>query len=217
MLQALFFDLDGTLTDSQAGIVNSIKYSLNKLNLPQLDAATLKLFIGPPLLASYQKYCGLSANDAQQALTTYREYYTQQGIFENKVYSGIPAALGQLQQHYRLYITTSKPEQYAQQISDHFQLSQYFTAIYGASMDETRAAKSEIIAYAQDRTGFNQPQRLVMVGDRENDINGAHDHGLQSIAVTYGFGSPAELTAAAPSAFAATPMSLPQIVTQLDH
>ncbi|ATO56261.1 haloacid dehalogenase [Loigolactobacillus coryniformis subsp. coryniformis] len=217
MLQALFFDLDGTLTDSQLGIVNSIKYSLNKLQLPELDDATLKLFIGPPLLASYQKYCGLSAVDAQQALLAYREYYTDKGILENKVYAGIPSALAQLQQNYQLYITTSKPELYAQQISDHFALSQYFTAIYGASMDETRAGKSEIIAYAQTETGLVHGQNLVMVGDRENDINGAHDHGLQSIAVTYGFGSQDELSAAVPSAFATAPTELPSIVKQLER
>ncbi|MFC6169554.1 HAD-IA family hydrolase [Loigolactobacillus jiayinensis] len=217
MLQALFFDLDGTLTDSQTGIVNSIKYSLNKLQLPELDAATLRLFIGPPLLASYQKYAGLSAADAQLALTAYREYYAERGIFENAVYPGIPEALSELQQHYHLYITTSKPELYAQQISEHFDLGQYFTAIYGASMDETRAGKSEIIAYAQHETGLNQAHRLVMVGDRENDINGAHDHGLQSIAVTYGFGSQAELNAAAPSAYAVAPIELPLIVKTLDH
>ncbi|ATO44534.1 HAD-IA family hydrolase [Loigolactobacillus coryniformis] len=217
MLKALFFDLDGTLTDSQQGIVNSIKYSLHKLQLPELDAATLKLFIGPPLLASYQKYSGLSAADAQLALTAYREYYTDKGIFENKVYPGIPAALTQLQQNYRLYITTSKPELYAQQISDHFALSSYFTGIYGASMDESRAGKSEIIAYAQSETGLTQGQNLVMVGDRENDINGAHDHGLNSIAVTYGFGAQSELSAAAPSAFAALPTDLPQVVAQLDR
>ncbi|MFD0898694.1 HAD-IA family hydrolase [Loigolactobacillus binensis] len=217
MLQALFFDLDGTLTDSQVGIVNSIKHSLQQLQLPALDEATLKLFIGPPLLASYQKYCGLSAVAAQQALLAYRDYYTQRGIFENQVYAGIPAALAQLQQNYRLFITTSKPEKYAQQISDHFALSQYFTAIYGASMDETRAGKSEIIAYAQANTGLTRGEQLLMVGDRENDINGAHDHGLHSIAVTYGFGSQAELAAAAPNAFVVAPQALPQVVAQLDH
>lgn len=215
MLHALFFDLDGTLTDSKVGITNSIKYSLQQLQLPPLDAATLQLFIGPPLLASYQKYCNVSATTAQKALVAYREYYTQKGIYENKVYAGIPAALATLSRHYQLYITTSKPEKFAHQISDYFNLSPYFTGIFGATMDEKRSKKSEIITYTQAQAGLHQPEQLVMVGDRENDINGAHQRQLHSIAVTYGFGSIPELKAAAPDSFVARPADLPQAVAQL--
>ncbi|ANK62252.1 HAD-IA family hydrolase [Loigolactobacillus backii] len=208
-IKTVLFDLDGTLTDSKPGIINSLNYSIKKLGLPQKSAATLQLFIGPPLLASYEKYFGLTALQAEDALKAYREYYVEQGIFENSVYQGVPAMLAALQQTgYQIFMTTSKPEKYAEQICEHFGLATYFNGIYGASMDEKRAAKSEIIAYALNAEKLTQPAKIAMVGDRENDINGAHDHHLQSVAVTYGFGSITELSAAKPTKFIDQPEKL---------
>lgn len=212
-LKTLFFDLDGTITDSQAGIINSIRYSEKKLKLPAHPAKQLQLFIGPPLLESYEKFFGLTPDQAQVALKAYREYYAQQGIFENQVYAKIPETLAQLKQAgLQIMLVTSKPENYAQQIITHFQLTPYFDHIYGASFDEKRAAKTEIIAYALASEQLTEPTTIAMVGDRENDINGAHDHQLNSIAVRYGFGSDAELQAAKPSIIIDHPAELVKAV-----
>lgn len=212
-LKTLFFDLDGTITDSQAGIINSIRYSEQKLQLPAHSAEQLQLFIGPPLLESYEKYFGLTPAQAQTALLAYREYYAKQGIFENQVYAQIPETLAQLKQAgLQIMLVTSKPENYAEQIITHFNLASYFDHIYGASFDEKRAAKTEIIAYALASEQLTTPGTIAMVGDRENDINGAHDHQLHSIAVRYGFGSDAELQAAHPSITIDQPAELLQAV-----
>ena len=147
--KTILFDLDGTLTDSAPGILNSVRYGCRKLGLPVPDDATLRRFLGPPLIDSFRNPCGLSAADADRAVAAFREYFPTKGIFENEVYPGIPAMLADL--HARgcqLVLATSKPEEYARRIMAHFDLEPYFTAICGATLDETRTDKAEVIAYA---------------------------------------------------------------------
>ena len=141
--KTILLDLDGTLTDSAPGILNSVRYGCRKLGLPVPDDATLRRFLGPPLIDSFRNLCGLSAADADRAVAAFREYFPTKGIFENEVYPGIPAMLADL--HARgcqLVLATSKPEEYARRIMAHFDLEPYFTAICGATLDETRTDKA---------------------------------------------------------------------------
>lgn len=193
----ILFDLDGTITDSEEGILNSIIFSLSKLKIPIPNRENLRVFIGPPLKESFQKMFDLSELEAQQAVNYYREYYETTGMFENEIYQGIVEVLRTLQKSdCQLYIATSKPEIYAEKILTHFQLASFFQGIYGASLDGTRSQKAAVICYGLDKAKITTNDKTIMIGDRSHDINGAKENGLESIGVLYGFGNYEELKTA---------------------
>lgn len=190
------FDLDGTLTDPGLGIKNSIRSALNKKGLPPLPEETLNRFIGPPLLDSFEKYCGATHEEAQLLQQYYREYFKEQGMFENSVYPGIPEMLAKLQeQGAKLYVATSKPEQFAKQIIEHFGLARYFTFVGGSTMDATRTKKEDVIDYVLKENSLD-PANCLMVGDRCYDVEGARACGLDVAAVLFGYGDLEELKTA---------------------
>ena len=197
MYDYLLFDLDGTLTDPGEGITNSVVYALKKWGIEVADKRELYVFIGPPLSASFKQYFGFSDADALKCVDYYREYFRDRGIFENKVYDGIPALLEALKQNgKKLILATSKPEKFAKQILDHFDLSKYFDFVAGASMDESRNKKADVIRYALDSLHITDTSRVLMIGDREQDVTGAKICGLDSLGVLYGYGDLAEHTSA---------------------
>ena len=203
--KTILFDLDGTLTDSAPGILNSVRYGCRKMGLEVPDEATLRRFLGPPLVDSFRNLVGLSDADADRAVAAFREYFPTKGIFENEVYPGIPAMLADLHgKGCKLILATSKPEEYARRIMAHFDLEQYFTAICGATLDETRTDKAEVIAYALETADITDKIGVVMVGDREHDVIGAKKNNLPCIGALYGYGSREELTAAGAVAIADT-------------
>lgn len=192
--QYYLFDLDGTLTDSGEGIMNSIRHALDKFGITEYDEAVLRKFIGPPLAECFQKYFDLSPEEARTGIDYYREYYTAGGMFENAVYDGVKELLEGLKaQGKTLLVATSKPELFAKQILEHFELAQYFDCIAGASMDETRVRKDEVIAYALQQYQGVELEDAVMIGDRSHDIMGGKANGMDTIGVLYGFGSREEL------------------------
>lgn len=193
MLKYVLFDLDGTLTDPALGITNSIIYALEKMGREVPMRESLYSFIGPPLVQSFQSL-GMTEDEAQTALRTYREYFGVRGLFENKVYDGIPEALEKLKNDgFKLILATSKPELYAKQILEHFELDKYFTGICGASMDEKRVKKEDVISYALETNHVPSADECIMVGDRLHDIEGARKNGIPSIGVLWGYGSESEL------------------------
>jgi phosphoglycolate phosphatase len=195
--QYLFFDLDGTLTDPGEGITNSVAYALDKFGITVTDRASLYPFIGPPLVDSFMKFYGFSHEDAERAVVCYREYFRDRGIFENRLYEGIPEALKALKDAGKtLVIATSKPEPFAKRIVEHFGLSPYFTLVAGASFDETRSEKWDVIEYAMDSLKLTDRSEIVMIGDRKHDIIGAKKTGLDSVGVLWGYGDREELTSA---------------------
>ncbi len=192
----IFFDLDGTLTDSKDGIINSIKYALDCLGEPLPDEKTLQKFLGPPLVDSFQKFCGLSRERAELALVKYRERFSDIGIFENKAYGGIYDLLQTLVNGGRVpVLATSKPRVYAERIMTKFRLRPFFRLLCGSELDGTRNAKSEVIEYAIEKSGCPR-EKIIMVGDRENDILGAKKCGIASCGVRYGYALEGELEAA---------------------
>lgn len=195
--QYVLFDLDGTLTDSQDGILNSIEYALHHFGIPVEDRAILRPWLGPPLVDSLMKYHGFNREQALEGVKKFREYFDIKGIFENRVYDGIEALLARLQaEGYILMTATSKPEVAARRIADHFNLTRYFTFIGGASLDDSRVRKADVIRYVLETNRIDDPASVMMVGDRENDILGAKQNGLESIGVLYGYGDRDELEAA---------------------
>ena len=198
----VLFDLDGTLTDSKIGITKSVQYALSKFNIREDNLDNLESFIGPPLSDSFQQIYGFDASQAQHAVDFYREYFSTSGIHENVVYPGIPALLADLKSKGKqLVVATSKPTVFANQILKAFNLHQYFATIVGSHLDGTRSLKTEIIAHALSTLGKRGENSTVMVGDREHDVIGAQGNAIDSIAVTYGYGSLFELQRANPTYF----------------
>lgn len=194
MFQSILFDLDGTLTDAAPGITNSVKYALSKFGIDETDDNKLRKFLGPPLISSFMEFYGFSKEKAQKAVEYYREYFVPHGIFENEVYSGIPKLLQKLKADGKtLIIATSKPETFAVQIAEHFEIDSYFDLIAGSNLDNTRSKKAQVIEYALETLGIFDRAHAVMIGDREHDIKGAKKTGLRSIGVLYGYASPGEL------------------------
>lgn len=189
----ILFDLDGTLTDPSVGITKSVEYALNKFKIAVEDREELKKFIGPPLINSFIEFYNFSKEDAVEAVRIYREYFSVKGIFENKLYNGIKDMLEKLKKHDKILIlATSKPEKFAKQILKYFEIKQYFDIICGATMDEKLCEKNDIIRYALSKIK-NFEGNAIMVGDRKFDILGAKENLIDSIGVTYGFGSEKEL------------------------
>lgn len=208
----IFFDLDGTLTDSGEGIMNSVAYALQKFGIDEQDREKLRLFIGPPLIDSFMRLYGFDHEKAVLAVEYYREYFAPKGIYENKVYDGMSELLRDLKADgRRMYLATSKPEPYAFEIVKHFGLWQYLDGLYGSTMSEERTRKEDVIEYALEQTGLDKNE-VVMVGDRYHDIYGAKVNGLKSIGVLFGFGSREELTEAGADAIADTVDDLRQIL-----
>jgi phosphoglycolate phosphatase len=194
MYNYLLFDLDGTLTDPGEGITNSVSYALKKWGIETPDKRELYCFIGPPLSASFKKYYGFSEEDSLKCVEFYREYFRDRGIFENTVYDGIPALLERLKKEGKVIIlATSKPEEFAKRILEHFDLAKYFDFIAGASMDESRNKKGDVIRYALEMAQINDLSRALMIGDREQDVIGARQNSIACLGVLYGYGSKAEL------------------------
>ena len=192
----IFFDLDGTLTDSGEGIMNSVHYALKKFGIEENERERLRLFIGPPLIDSFMRYYKLSHEDAVKAVEYYREYFAPKGIYENRAYDGIPEMMSELRAaEKKLYLATSKPEPYAIEIVSHFGLFEYLDGLYGSTMTEERTKKDEVIAYALDKTGLDKGE-VVMIGDRNHDILGAKANGVCSVGVLFGYGDREELESA---------------------
>ncbi|MBQ7295442.1 MAG: HAD family hydrolase [Clostridia bacterium] len=196
MHDIILFDLDGTLTDPGLGITNSVAYALKRFGIEAECRESLYSFIGPPLKDSFMKYYGFSEEKAMQAIEVYREYFRDKGLYENEVYDGIRELLEKIKDSGRkIVLATSKPEEFSVRILEHFDLIKYFDVVAGASMDEKRNKKGDVIFYAMEKGGFTA-DKAIMIGDREHDIFGAKENGLPSIGVLYGYGSEDELKSA---------------------
>ncbi len=209
---AILFDLDGTLTDSGRGIQNSVRYALSKMGRPIPPVSVLRKFVGPPLTEAFAAFCGMTAEEAREALSAYREYYRPKGMLENEVYKGVPAMLDALRARgERLFLATSKPEPFARQILDHFELTKYFDFVGAASLDASRADKPQVIRHVLDSTGVC-PKRCLMVGDRFYDVEGAALFGMPTLGVLWGYGDEAELRCAGAVQLARTPMEVLEVL-----
>lgn len=194
MYKYVLFDLDGTLTDPGDGITNSVAYALNKFNIIVKNKSDLYKFIGPPLIDSFMTYYGMNYEDGLKAVEYYREYFSITGIFENTMFDDIPELLCEIKNSGRkIALATSKPEQYAVRILEHFGLTKYFDFIGAATMDETRSKKADVITYTLDNLGVNDKSKVIMIGDRHYDIDGANQNDIDSIGVLFGYGDRKEL------------------------
>jgi phosphoglycolate phosphatase len=205
----VLFDLDGTLTDPLEGIGNSIQFGLAAVGLAPLAPSELPAFVGPPLQDSFAGM-GLDPAACDLALQGYREYFARAGLYENRVYDGIPAVLDALRSRgVALAVATSKPTVFAQQILEHFGLDQYFAFVSGAGLDGSHRHKHEVITNALAGLGGDPSAAGIwMVGDREHDVMGARHHGLPCVGVAWGYAAEGELEAAGATMVVTTPEEL---------
>lgn len=196
----ILFDLDGTLSNPKIGITKSVQYGLGKMGIIEDNIDDLEHFIGPPLEVSFMEQYGMTKAEARQTITFYRERFTDKGMFENELYEGIIPLLQTLkEQQYRLAIATSKPTVFAKKIAAYFQMDTYFDHIVGSHLDGSRIAKGDIIQHIVKKYPEYSLADFIMIGDRKYDIVGAKNVGIDSIGVTYGYGSMEEIVAAKPT------------------
>lgn len=196
MYDYILFDLDGTLTDPSEGITHSVEYALNRLGIEVSSRNELLKFIGPPLSVGFKEFYDLSDAASDRAVEYYREVFSAEGLFENEVYPGVTKMLETLKESgKRLAVATSKPEKFTLRILEHFDLAKYFDFVAAATLDAARNSKESVIKYALESLKPSDLGRVVMVGDRKYDIEGARLNGIASVGVLYGFGSKEELEA----------------------
>lgn len=210
--KAIFFDLDGTLTDSGEGIMNCATLGLEHFGLPVPSREEMRVFVGPPLDQTFIKF-GVPADKTQEAIEVFRGRYRTVGKFENFPYPGIREALETLKaQGHRLFVATSKPEPQAKEILAHFELAQYFEQIAGATLDGSRSHKADVITYLLGLTG--DVGQTLMVGDTAYDVLGAAEHGIPTIGVSWGYGAVADMEKAGAIAIAHTMEELVALINK---
>lgn len=206
------FDLDGTLTDPMVGITTCVQYALAAYSIIEPDIRNLTKFIGPPLITSFMEFYGVDEDTARGMLVKYRERFSTVGLYENEIYPGIREMLDNLyRQGYKIAMATSKPILFAEKILEHFNIKQYFHALAGASMDESRNTKDAVLEYALSQLGTGD-RPPVMIGDRKFDILAGKKLNIETIGVLYGYGSREELVAAGPTHLVDTVSQLSELL-----
>lgn len=197
MKKYLLFDLDGTLTDPKVGICTCVQYALSSMGIEEPDLDRLEPFIGPPLKESFMKYYHFTEEQAETAVAKYRERFQDRGLFENNIYPGISEMLQSfMSKGMFLAVASSKPTVYVEKILEHFNIRRFFKVVVGSELDGTRVNKDEVVEEALKQLFGDQPvdrSQVYMIGDRSYDVDGAHKAGVESVGVTYGYGSMEEL------------------------
>ena len=210
MGKTIFFDLDGTLTDSGEGIINCAAYAMEQLGYPVPDRVSMRCFVGPPLRDTFVKF-GVKPEEAEEAIRVFRTRYIPIGRFENTPYPGVHQLLEKLREEgHRLFVATSKPESMAIEIMTHFDIAKYFHRICGATMDGSREDKSQVIAYLLSM--IEPGEQTLMVGDTAFDVLGAADHGIPTIGVDWGYGEVTDMEKAGAIAIATSMEHLHQLL-----
>ena len=209
----LLFDLDGTLTDSQEGILNCFRHTSDVMGVPMPE--NTGVLFGPPLGESFEKYFGMNKEQAAEAVRVYRERYGREGLFENRVYDGVPDMLRRLRDAgFQLAVATCKAEIFAVRILEKYDLAQYFTFIGGAGTDGSRTSKTEVIEYVLENIGSPDKNSVLMIGDRDNDVTGAQGAGIKCMGVLWGYGSGKELSETGADFIAETPQKAADMILE---
>lgn len=211
----VFFDLDGTLIDPKDGLTKAIQHALEKVGAPDIPHTDdLTWCIGPPLWSSFEIMLGPGA-DVGEAVDHYRDFFTDEGMYMADVYDGIGEMFDAFHQvDAQMFIATSKPIPYAQEIIEHFGIHAHIERLFGSELDGTNSDKTDLLKFALDETGAD-PARSVMVGDRRFDIFGARNNDIPSIGALWGFGEPDELHLSEADALAGAPEEVPELAFDL--
>lgn len=209
----IFFDMDGTLTDSAEGIIRSVQYAIRYYRLPMISDTELRAFVGPPLSEMFQEKFGFTREKAVEAIYVFREYFETKGIYENALYEGIPALLKKLTDDgKKLFVVTAKLETQAVRIADYFHIEKYFSGYIGTGVDE-KDTKTDVLRKAFTKFNIHDPKKCIMIGDRKQDILAAGANGIDSLGVLYGYGSREELVNAGATRFASSPEEIYDMIS----
>ena len=205
----VLFDLDGTLTDPKPGIVGSLRFALSQLRVPCPTDDALASYIGPPLRGTFATLLGTDDSDRiEEAMRLYRRRFADTGLYENRVYDGVPEMLESAgSTATAVYVATSKPAIYAERIVEHFGLAKHFRKVYGPELDGRYEDKAELLAHLLTRESV-AADTAVMIGDRAADVRAAKATGVRSIGVLWGYGSERELIDVGADMLCATPSEL---------
>lgn len=197
MYQYLMFDLDGTLTDPREGITKSVQYALQCMGIREENLTKLEPFIGPPLLESFREYYDFSVEQAREAVEYYREYFSVTGVYQNRLFDGVPKLLSDMKSNGKTVATaSSKPEPFVRLILEHFHVDSYFDYICGGSMDESRISKEDVIEEllcSRMKLPKEEWKHVLMIGDRRHDVEGAAKFGIPCLGLSMGFAAEGEL------------------------
>ena len=191
----VLFDLDGTIADSAPGITACLAQTFEQLGMPIPSPAKLLEFVGPPILESFEELAGMTPVEATAALAIYRGHYLEHGVGNVSIYPGLADVLRRIHESpMALSLATSKPESLARMALTSLGVIQYLDVLTGASEDEVRSAKADVVAEALVRLRAigADVSRPIMIGDRFYDVEGAAAHNVPTIFVEWGYGSPAE-------------------------
>jgi phosphoglycolate phosphatase len=210
--EIVLFDLDGTLSHSEPGICGTLKLALAEVGLPVPSDELLRTAIGPPFTTGLPEI-GVPADRVDEVTIAYRAMYEETGLFDTTMYDGVTDLLDELADAgHTLCVATSKPETSARRVIGHFDLMGQFKVIGAASDDYALHTKADVIASVLDRLGLVGGEEIVMIGDRRFDVEGAASHGIDTIGVTWGYGSREELHAAGAWAIAEHPSEVRRLV-----
>lgn len=193
----VIFDFDGTVADTGEGILKSLQYSFTAMGDPAPDLSDLKKFIGPPVYYSYTHFYGISEDKVDIYIKKYRERYRDKGIYESKVYAGVKELIYSLKENnVKVGIASSKPEQLIYAVANYLEITNLFDAIVGVKSDNSKhSTKAGLITQAMNDLGATDKSKVLMVGDRCFDIDGAHEAGIKCCGALWGFGSKDEFEA----------------------
>jgi phosphoglycolate phosphatase len=194
----VLIDLDGTISNSLPGIARSLQYAFAECDYEPPTDDAVRSIIGPPFEVSFP-ILGVPIDEMAPVVAKYRERYNDVGLFENEMYNGVPAMLDALRSDgLELALATAKPEVIARRITAHFGLSAHFIFEAGAStvLSDDRRTKADVITYCLDELDVPAGDHVVMLGDRDHDVEGALANGIDCVGVTWGFGSTEELLGA---------------------
>ncbi|CAN5683848.1 HAD family hydrolase [soil metagenome] len=215
MLDAVLFDLDGTLTDPEVGILGSFRHTLALLGHPADEGVDLRWMIGPPLRSNLTRY-GLPDALHDEAVRVYRARHSEVGLYQAELIPGMVDVLSGLHADgVPLALASAKPVEQGQETLDHFGLARYFTAVAGSRADGVATSKTAIVAEALAALGGPDPARVAMVGDRLHDVEGGRANGCTTVGVGWGFAEAGEMDLVAPDHVAADPVDLLSLLRAL--
>ena len=210
----VIFDFDGTVTDTGEGILKSLQYSFEQMGHEVPDLSDLKKFIGPPIHYSYVTFYGIDESEVEQYIKKYRERYRKIGIYECFVYDGMVETLKALRKNgVKIGIASSKPISLVYDVMEYLKLTEYFDAVVGTQFDDSNhPGKTDLVLQSMEKLGDADKKRTLMVGDRYFDIDGAAGAGVDSVGVTYGYGSREEFLEHGATYIANSPKEILDIV-----
>lgn len=217
-MKAVLFDLDGTLIDSFEGIAKSAQYALRRFGINEENLENLRPFVGPPLVESFQKWYGLSEEQAIEATDIYRERYRPIGILECSLYPGVEECIRTLKaEGYQIGMASSKPEEFCRRILEHFGLLDLFDDVVGATFDRRIDTKEEVLNEVLRRWSDIPKDQMCLIGDTMFDLVGAKKIGIDCIAVSYGFGDAEEMLQNGAVAICDRMADLPELIQRLNR